>query len=88
MKQLVTLGALSAVSALGAAMLGMTAVPAHASGAGDPDPLAPVQKFSTDVQSTVCRQDLTGVPVVSQYAGAVKEVCGGKGRPAAGRPHR
>ncbi|WP_058043676.1 hypothetical protein [Streptomyces roseifaciens] len=83
MKLLVTLNALSALSAV---TLGMTAAPAHASGTDDP--LAPVQKLSADVQSTVCRQDLTTVPVVSQYAGVVKEACGSKGSPHAGRAQR
>ncbi|MFC5149495.1 hypothetical protein [Streptomyces aureoversilis] len=75
-----------ALSALSAVMLGMTAAPAHAAGADDP--LAPVQKLSTGVQSTVCRQDLTMVPVASQYAGVVKEACGSTGSPHAGRPQR
>ncbi|WP_367133883.1 MULTISPECIES: hypothetical protein [Streptomyces] len=64
----------------------MTAAPAHAS--GPDDPLAPVRKLSTGVRSTVCRQDLTMLPVVSQYAGAVKDACGSKGSPHAGRPQR
>ncbi|WP_455410083.1 hypothetical protein [Streptomyces hiroshimensis] len=75
---------LSALSTLSAVVLGMTAAPAHASGADDP--LAPVRKLSTGVQSAVCRQDLTMVPVVSQYAGAVKEACGNRSSPNADRP--
>lgn len=84
MKKFVTLGV------LGAAMLGFSS-PAHADAhaQADTDPgggiLAPAWKVTKSAESTACQQDLSGVPVVSQYAGVVSGVCGGKGE-LAGNP--
>ncbi len=79
MKQLITL------SALGAAVLG-TAAPAHAAGAGEA--LDPVWTLAASAESTVCRQNYSGLPVVSQYAGVVAGACGTKGGLIARAPHR
>ncbi|MFI9237208.1 hypothetical protein [Streptomyces sp. NPDC053079] len=85
MKKFVTLGV------LGAAMLGVSP-PAHADAhaQADTDPaggiLAPAWNVTKSAETTACQQDLSGLPVVSQYAGVVSGVCNSKGA-LSGNPH-
>ncbi|MEU7136011.1 hypothetical protein [Streptomyces sp. NPDC046261] len=80
MRKFVTFGV------LGAAMLAVPSsahatAPAQAHAPADPTGaiLAPAWNLTGTAESTVCQQELGGVPVVSQYAGVVSSVCKSRG---------